>query len=417
MNRSLCSLLTVALLAFTSCKDDKIVGDDGTDPTAVPNPPLNLTAVMAPGGEVILSWRDNSNNEDGFDIHESVGADTQFVGVQTVRSGETSAHLYGRMIDRVYYYKVRSYNLYGYSPFTAVVRVQGGTLFKTFPRQEGTMRDVTFSPDGVGAASGSGNYRIQLWDLMSGTLVRELRGHNGAVSGVQYSTNQTYLVSVSRDRDEVNLWSLVQNRIEKTFVGNRARFSPDGRSLAVGDLKIGGITLYDGVGAGGRPVGAPDLKGWFEFTSDSRFLIVVSADSVRWCDLSDTNLPITRRIRVPGLVVGQSNAFAISPSGDMLASTEGEQVRLWQLGERPVPGAEMRHTQAVEALAFSPDGVTLASAGQDWVIRVWNADTGEQTSVLQGHEYVVYGIAWNRSGSLLGSASGDRTVRIWGPFR
>jgi WD40 repeat protein len=71
------------------------------------------------------------------------------------------------------------------------------------------------------------------------------------------------------------------------------------------------------------------------------------------------------------------------------------------------------HLGDVFSVAYSPDGTTLASAGKDGTVRIWNAATGDSMHVLREHTSEVTCVAFSPTGHLLASGSEDDTVRLW----
>ncbi len=73
------------------------------------------------------------------------------------------------------------------------------------------------------------------------------------------------------------------------------------------------------------------------------------------------------------------------------------------------------HTQEIWSVSFSPDGLTLASGGNDRYVRIWDIETGRLLRSLRGHTQVVREVKYSPDGLLLASASEDRTIRLWNP--
>jgi WD40 repeat protein/tRNA A-37 threonylcarbamoyl transferase component Bud32 len=70
-------------------------------------------------------------------------------------------------------------------------------------------------------------------------------------------------------------------------------------------------------------------------------------------------------------------------------------------------------TAPVRAVAYSPDGRTVAAAGDDTVVVLWDAASGQERWRLQGHADRVNCVALSPDGKLIASGSSDKTVRLW----
>jgi WD40 repeat protein len=112
-------------------------------------------------------------------------------------------------------------------------------------------------------------------------------------------------------------------------------------------------------------------------------------------------------------------AVAFSPDGKTLAAASGEPktagaVTLWDLEKRQ-PLWTYSAEVGLPAVAFSPDGKTLAVGSYDSTALLFDVVKGEVQATIRGHAGAVRGIAFSPDGKLLATGSFDKTVRLWNP--
>ncbi|WP_437331489.1 pentapeptide repeat-containing protein [Sorangium sp. So ce394] len=144
----------------------------------------------------------------------------------------------------------------------------------------------------------------------------------------------------------------------------------------------------------------------------------VDEPSPRWIhDLRGWGAAPPRPAAIEAVSIGTisaCHAVAFSSDGVLLATAhDGGVIRLWEAAT----GAALRVLRGqrgpVQCVAFGPDGRQLASGAADRTVMLWDAVTGASQRICAGHGGPVQSVAWSPDGLALASGSVDGTVMLW----
>ncbi len=258
---------------------------------------------------------------------------------------------------------------------------------------ENAVRALAFSPDGALLASGGADNSARLWEVATGRPWGEpLRDPalSDEVLSVAFHPRLPLLATGSSDH-RVILWDLTTRKpAQEPLQGDSGwveslAFDREGRLLAAG-------------------------------TRNSLVLV--------W-DLERPQQPLFRlgSDRVQGHT-GEVRAVAFKDSQFLASGGQDRTVRVWDLGSGQQVGYPIvGHSGWVEALSFSRDGV-LASGSRDRTVSVWrvlpelarddpSAVPAQQVDVLRGHTDAARSVAFSPDGTTLVSGGNDGRIIVW----
>src|SRR5262249_32449001 len=98
--------------------------------------------------------------------------------------------------------------------------------------------------------------------------------------------------------------------------------------------------------------------------------------------------------------------LAMTEGGKIFAGDRKGDLYVWSL-DSSAPLLTTQQPGGIYAVAISPDGKTVATAGSEKIIRLWNSDTLKLRLPLEGHPGPIYGLSFDRDGDRLASAGWD----------
>nr|SBO96260.1 Tyrosine protein kinase:Serine/threonine protein kinase [Nonomuraea gerenzanensis] len=290
-----------------------------------------------------------------------------------------------------------------------------------------TRSDATMTPGAAAAAFDGRAERVAVQGARATELFRtrtraaELRLSRAGVPGavLAFSSDGVYLAMTTPDQPEVAIWNTARRRLERTLTIDAPQvaglaFRPGGTTLAIaplgeswGDLQLwdakrgvhletiahpgGDGMAFDSAGTalvvnGGdnsgviglsprrlrpRPFG-PDSDGVLGVAYSPGNAMIATGRTAHGVDLwNATDLSLIRRLAATDAIFDQFQVLAFSPDGRTLAAGGfAGRIWLWNVSDGALLGEPVpQHAGHILALAFTPDGGTLYSLGEDGALR------------------------------------------------
>jgi WD40 repeat protein len=272
---------------------------------------------------------------------------------------------------------------------------------------------VACSPDGARFYTGGDDGTIKIWSTIDGALVTTLYGHTNEVRSLSIRASDGRLASYSIDKS-IRVWDGTHgSEFSEMSVRNRYNYTlpitVDGSKLASAGPE-GSVTIWDADGLVVKNIAAlSDLINDAAFSPDGRLIGTVNWDStVRILDIETGT--VVKELSGLG---GGSSSCAFSHDGLLFAAVStGKQVVIWDVATGSV-ARRLGMAEVPYRLEFSRDGKWLAVGDRGGAIVIWNATSLDSIATIATGGGTVLGLDFSVDGWLLASASDDGVARVW----
>jgi WD40 repeat protein len=288
---------------------------------------------------------------------------------------------------------------------------QGSLSFLGQNHQEpAASRTVSFDAAGDLLATPGDSGTILVWDVSTRSIRARLRMPTQRVMSTSLSADGRRLVASGQDC-KVTVWDLETLSPLHTLSepADGVAFSPDGMLIA-GAGYDGNVYLWNASSGKLSRIlrGHEGRVNRVAVSPDNRILASTSVDGI----LRLWSLPEGEALQVLTIAKSVGREVSFSSDGTLLAAVAGTEARVWDMGIREEPEAPLSPSKMVSVGRFSPDGASIASAGEDRLVRLWDASSGELRASLSGHESTAMDVCFSPNGKLLASVGYDGLLLV-----
>jgi WD40 repeat protein len=288
-----------------------------------------------------------------------------------------------------------------------------------------SLTNFAWSPDQSLIASGSGNGMIQVWDAQTGKLRWNVRAHAEYVNALVFSKDGKYLVSSGLgedDKNEIKTWSVVNGSQIRRFnaepgVVIAISINTDGARLKVGNLDSEISEWNSGAGELIRkrklnPCGSAGSRARrVAFSPD---LSLMSARCGEQTIVTNTTSgKVAHRVK---MAVDYTDTMVFSGNGKVLSASDSAHIKMIDLNYGEIREVDEFHMGFT--MDLSHNGTLLAEGGGGYkgaAVKITEVATGKTYRLLEGHPGIIHALAFSPDGSSLASGSSDRIIRLWDP--
>jgi ribosome assembly protein 4 len=278
---------------------------------------------------------------------------------------------------------------------------------------------TAWSPDGKRFASADKRGVLILWDPKTGKALSTIKAHGKWITGMCWEPMHRNngkcerIVTASKD-GLAKIWNVRTKRCEATMAGHAdsveaVRWGGEGLVYTASRDRLIKVWAADDKDVGKL---VRTLKGHAHRVNT----LALSCDYV--CRTGPYDHRCTKYAtdeEAYRAACDKYEAFKASKEPERLVSGSDDfTIYLWHPTEGKHPIKRMTgHQQAVNHIAFSPDGRYFASGAFDKKVKIWSGKSGDFINTLTGHVGAVYQVCWSNDSRFLVSASKDSTAKLW----